>query len=314
MQTKSMHEAYRGLLSGIMNHGVEELNERTKTRIKMLQGATAFKLDLTGGRLPVAGNRRYYPHVAAAETAWQFMGTQDPEFILSKAPKLWSKFLEKETYTTNNADGKGPIEAERDVLKTAYGYRWREHFGRDQIADMLGELENNPTNRQLFVSAWDPAADGLGGPQPKNIPCPVGFTVSRFGDDLHMSVFVRSSDVFVGLPYDVMVYALTLDAISATVGCRPATLHFTLAHPHLYEPHWNATRACLTSDWSAGEWREQKEFAKASTTWASDCEPNLPGWTIQQIVDCPTQYVENVKLLAKRVTRNSWDPCPEVIE
>lgn len=314
MQTKSMHEAYRGLLCDLMNRGVTETNARTRTDIKMLQGATSFKLDLTSGRLPVAGNRRYYPHVAASEAAWQFMGTKDPAFILGKAPKLWSKFVEKETYTTNNGDGKGPVEAERDVLKTAYGYRWREHFGRDQLDLVLTELTDNPTNRQLFISAWDPATDGLGGPQPKNIPCPVGFTVSRFGDDLHMSVFVRSSDVFVGLPYDVMVYALTLDAIAATVGCRPATLHFTLAHPHLYEPHWDLTKACLGHEFTGRERYHNKKLEGASSSWASGCEPNLPGWSIDKIVTAPDDYVDTVKLLAKRVTNNSWDPMPEVIE
>ncbi|AKQ75804.1 thymidylate synthase [Roseobacter phage RDJL Phi 2] len=296
MQSKSFHEAYRSLLSELMNHGVTETNERTRTQIKMLQGGHSFKLDLTSGRLPIAGNRRYYPHVAAAETAWQFMGTKDPDFIVSKAPKLWSKFVE---------DGE---------LKTAYGHRWREAFGRDQIKLAVTELMDNPTNRQLFISAWDPSCDGLGGPQPKNIPCPVGFTVSRFGDDLHMSVFIRSSDVFVGLPYDVMCYALTADAIAAEAGLRPATLHVTLAHPHLYEPHWNAVKACLTGDWSAGEWREQKEFAKASTTWASGCEPTLPAWPIDDILENPDGYIDTVRRLSKRVTNNSWDPCPEVIE
>jgi len=296
MQSKSFHEAYRGLLSELTNHGVTETNARTKTKIKMLQGGHSFKLDLTAGALPIAGNRRYYPHIAAAETAWQLMGTKDPAFIVGKAPKLWSKFVE---------DGE---------LKTAYGWRWREAFGRDQLALATDELMNNPTNRQLFISAWDPSSDGLGGEQPKNIPCPVGFTVSRFGDDLHMSVFIRSSDVFVGLPYDVMCYALTADAIAATAGLRPSTLHITLAHPHLYEPHWDAVKACLTGDWSAGEWRQQKEFDKASTTWASNCQPNLPGWTMDQIVSNPDGYIDTVKLLAKRVTNNSWDPYPEVIE
>jgi len=297
MQTRSMHEAYRGLLCDLMNRGVTETNARTKTDIKMLQGATSFKLDLTSGRLPVAGNRRYYPHVAAAEAAWQFMGTKDPAFILGKAPKLWSKFVE---------DGE---------LKTAYGYRWREHFGRDQLDLTIDELMSNPTNRQLFISAWDPANDGLGGPQPKNIPCPVGFTVSRFGDDLHMSVFVRSSDVFVGLPYDVMVYALTLDAIAATVGCRPATLHFTLAHPHLYEPHWKAVAACTVDGSVTGrdEYHDPR-LKGASTSWCDHCEPNLPGWSIDKIVTAPDDYVDTVKLLAKRVQNNSWDPMPEVIE
>lgn len=313
MQAKSLfHEAYRGLLSELVNHGVTEVNERTKTEIKMLQGARSFKLDLSDGRLPVAGNRRYYPHVAAAETAWQFMGTKDPKFILGKAPKLWSKFLEDEEVTEDR--GNGPVTFTKKVLKTAYGYRWRHAFGRDQLELAVQELKTNPTNRQLFISAWDPRSDGLGGPQPKNIPCPVGFTVSRCRDDLHMAVFIRSSDVFVGLPYDVMGYALTADAIAATVGLRPKSLHFTLAHAHLYKPHWNATRACLTADWSESEWREAREFAKASTAWAKDVQPNLPGWDIQAILDNPEGYVSIVKALAGRTNQNSWDPMPDVIE
>lgn len=316
MQAKSFHEAYRGLLSELMNHGVTEVNERTKTEIKMLQGAHSFKLDLSDGRLPVVGNRRYYPHVAAAETAWQFMGTKDPTFILGKAPKLWSKFLEDEDFTFTDMDNHGEVTRteRRSVLKTAYGYRWRHAFGRDQLALAIHELKTNPTNRQLFISAWDPRSDGLGGPQPKNIPCPVGFTVSRFGNDLHMAVFIRSSDVFVGLPYDVMGYALTADAIAATTGLRPKSLHFTLAHAHLYKPHWNATRACLTAGWSAGEWREAKEFEKASTTWADNVQPSLPAWDIQAILDNPEGYVSIVKALAGRTSQNSWDPMPEVIE
>ena len=316
MQAKSFHEVYRGLLSELMNHGVTEVNERTKTEIKMLQGAHSFKLDLSDGRLPVVGNRRYYPHVAAAETAWQFMGTKDPTFILGKAPKLWSKFLEDEDFTFTDMDNHGEVTRteRRSVLKTAYGYRWRHAFGRDQLELAIHELRTNPTNRQLFISAWDPRSDGLGGPQPKNIPCPVGFTVSRFGNDLHMAVFIRSSDVFVGLPYDVMGYALTADAIAATVGLRPKTLHFTLAHAHLYKPHWNAAKACLTGDWSAGEWREAKEFAKASTTWADNVQPNLPAWDIQAILDNPEGYVSIVKALAGRTNQNSWDPMPDVVE
>lgn len=296
MRSKPFHEAYRDLLSEIMNQGVIEKNARTSARIKMLQGGHSFKLNLTNGRLPVAGNRRYYPHIAAAETAWQFMGTKDPEFIVENAPKLWSKFIE---------DGE---------LKTAYGHRWRSEFGRDQLQLAMHELKDNPTSRQLFISAWDPRSDGLGGPQPKNIPCPVGFTVSRFQDDLHMSVFIRSSDVFVGLPYDVMVYSLTADAIAATVGLRPASLHVTLAHPHIYESHWKATRACLTGDWGPDEWRDAKEFADASTAWANDVEPSLPGWDLSMIHSNPDSYLGVVKQLTRRTRQNPWDPCPELIE
>jgi thymidylate synthase len=308
MQVRSFHEVYYGLLTELLYRGVTETNARTKTQIKMLQGAFSFKLDLNNGRLPVAGNRRYFPHVSAAEVAWQFMGTRDPSFILKHAPKLWSKFVEYETTHL------GTVTAQEPVLKTAYGWRWRKAFGRDQLMLAVKELKENPTNRQLWVQAWDPRSDGLGGPQPKNIPCPLGFSVSRFQDDIHMSVFVRSSDVFVGLPYDVMAYGLTLDAIAATVGCRPASLHFTLAHPHLYEPHWNMARACTGVEWSAGEWREAKEFAGASKEWASDVQPNLPGWDIQAVLDAPDAYVSIVKALSQRTRQNSWNPLPVVVE
>lgn len=296
MKTTTFGFAYRNMFNELLENPLVEVNARTGVQIKMLEGAHAFKLDLRNGKLPVAGNRRYYPRVSAAEVAWQFMGTKDPEFILSKAPKLWSKFVE---------DGE---------LKTAYGYRWRHHFGRDQLALAIKELRDNPTNRQLWVQAWDPAADGLGGPQPKNIPCPIGFSISRINDDIHMSVFIRSSDMFVGLPYDVMAYALTLDAIAASVGCRPATLHFTMHHPHLYEPHWNAARACTYANWDHDEWREKKEFAEATTSWLKECEPNLPGWTVGQIEKDPDGYCLLVGNLAKRVEQHKWDPVPAVIE
>lgn len=296
MQTKTMHEAYRGLLSELTQRGLTERNERTRTDIKMLAGGTSFKLDLREGQLPVPGNRRYYPRVAAAEVAWQFMGTQDPAFVLQHAPKLWEKFVE---------DG---------LLQTAYGYRWKHHFGRDQLELAMACLRDDRTNRQLFISAWDPAADGLGGPQPKNIPCPVGFTLSRHRDDLHCSVFVRSSDVFVGLPYDVMGYALTLDAIAASTGTRPASLHFTLAHPHLYEPHWDLTRACLGHEFTSRETYHNKKLEGAHSAWVNDCQPNLPGWTVEQIVADPSGYVATVARLAGRVARSSWDPCPVVVE
>lgn len=302
MKEQTFHQAYRSLLTELFHHGVEELNQRTNTKIKMLRGGHSFKLDLSDCRVPVAGNRRYWPHVAAAEVAWQFMGTKDPTFILAKAPKLWSKFVE---------DGE---------LKTAYGYRWREAFGRDQLDLAMKALTDDPSNRQVWLQAWDPRSDGLGQPgQPKNIPCPIGFTLSRDGSSLHMSLFIRSSDVFVGLPYDVMAYALTLDAICASMNLKPGTLHVTLAHPHIYQPHWPAMAACLHED----AWRqlpanrEQGYKAQAMgdrSNWSDDVEPAMPGLTIQHILSAPDQYVEHVKLLSNRVGHNPWNPAPEVIE
>lgn len=281
MRPETIHAAYRNLLSELHNRGSHEVNERTGVGITMLEGGHSLKLDLRDGRLPVPGNRRYWPRVAAAEVAWQFMGTKSPDFILAKAPKIWQDFVE---------DGE---------LKTAYGYRWRKHFGRDQLAMAVEQLRDNPTNRQLFISAWDPATDGLGAPdQPKNIPCPVGFSLTRTKDTIHCSVFIRSSDAFVGLPYDVMGYALTLDAIAASCGCAPGTLHFTLAHPHYYDPHAQAVENCLTG---------------TQRVWATNVEPTLPAWSVEDIEARPDAYVDQVATLTKRVNHSDWNPTPELV-
>lgn len=285
MRSQSMHEAYQSLLTELYHSGETEINTRTGVGIKMLDGGHSFKLDLSNGRIPIAGNRRYWPRVAAAETAWQFMGTQSPDWILSKAPKIWQDFVE---------DGK---------LKTAYGYRWRRHFGRDQLALAMFELISNPTNRQLYISAWDPSSDGLGGPQPKNIPCPVGFSLTRVGEYINCSVFIRSSDVFVGLPYDVMGYALTLDAVAATVGCNPGTLHVTLAHPHYYDPHAEYVKDCII----------ETDTHDDRSDWFTNVEPSLPGWTVAMIENDPDGYVDQVSRLSNRVDHNPWNPMPELI-
>lgn len=276
---QDINSIYADLLHEIMRHGVDEINSRTGVAIKANRGAFSFKVSCAR-TLPVVGNRKMFPHVAAAEVAWQFMGTQDPEFIVRKAPKLWSNFVE---------DGK---------LKTAYGYRWRKHFGRDQLAMALDQLKNNPTNRQLFISAWDPSCDGLGAPnQPKNIPCPLGFCVSVVDGELHMSVFIRSSDVFVGLPYDTMAYALTLDALACSADLRPGTLSMTLAHPHIYEPHFEMAEECLMkrAHWYNGE------------------APALPGRCIEEILQNPDQYVNATKMLAAKKTRMDYAPLPDLV-
>lgn len=294
----SFHESYRGLLHKCMK-GHAEVNARTRTKVMIADGPQSFSVHLGAG-LPVAGNRKYWPHVAAAETAWQFMGTRDPSFILKHAPKLWSKFVEQEP-GPENQDHLGPSGGQStiDVLKTAYGYRWRKAFGRDQVQLALDALTEDSTNRQVYLQAWDPRSDGLGQPdQPKNIPCPIGFSLNVVNKKLNCAVFIRSSDVFVGLPYDVMGYALTADAFASSLGIEPGVLHVTLAHAHIYEPHFKAVMDC-----QEGEHKH----------WTSPRVP-LPAWPIAMIEQSPDAYITQLKLQSKRADFPAWDPQPIVVE
>lgn len=285
----SMSDVYGQLLTWLLSDAsVVETNARTGSRVAVGVGPTSFRLDLSDRVLPTVGLRRLYPRSAAAEVAWYLMGTQDAAFITKYAP-LWDKFIED---IPNRHWPTGPATV-RGVA-AAYGYRWRHHFARDQLELAVRALRDDPSDRRVLVSAWDPSLDGLGARGQANVPCPAFFTLSIVGGRLHSALFLRSSDVFVGLPYDVMGHALLMAAIAETLDVGLGHAHFTLAHAHLYECHWDMARECL-----------RREPVVPSI--------EMPDWGLFDIVDAPDGYVAHVTDLCSGAVWPSYAPRPEVV-
>lgn len=244
---------YLQLVNHVYTCGHEDLNLRTNTRIKALPNLSVA-LDLSSEFIPNIGLRQTWPHVAAAELAWTLSGERDIAFI-SKYSKMWDKFA-LDVYT--------PGAGKTREVQAAYGWRWREHFKRDQLEKAINTLLSDPSDRQCVVMAWDPACDGLGDRSSTslNVPCPLGFTVNLIGGRLNMDVYLRSSDLVIGLPYDVMHYALLLDAMVASLNLaieaastgaadgrfQPVargSLALRLSHAHIYEPHYDVAKYML---------------------------------------------------------------------
>lgn len=256
---RSFVDVYHDLLGELLRSRREEVNSRTGRIIRMLDGGCSFRLDVSDKLLPVPGRRRVYPKTAAAEVAW-FLRAERSVRWLERYAKIWSKF----------------VEADGETVDASYGYRWRRHFGRDQMLLAIGALSANPTDRRVFVSAWDPGGDGLGAPNQKNVPCPVGFTFSITPDRrLHSSVLIRSSDVFVGLPYDVMGHAILMQVVASSIEKTSGkdlplgTMQMTLAHPHLYEPHFE-----MAMDTMRQVPVDERPTLQPFDIWAVDADPD----------------------------------------
>lgn len=311
------YDVYGAIMAWVLQ-APAELNERTGVRVKVGRGGTAFRVDLSEGILPTIGYRKTFPKSAAAEVAWYVRGEQDATFIRQYAP-LWDKFVERLPFDVETADPRDEVPASlsietidlqpigsRDMqrvagqsyfegVRSAYGYRWRRHFGRDQLRLSVEALRKDPSDRRVYVSAWDPAEDGLGEQGQRNVPCPASFTFSVTGGELHSSLFLRSSDVFVGLPYDVMGHALLMDAVAHELKLRPGVMHVTLAHAHLYESHWDLAVEALRQD-----------------PVVPDIQ--LPGWTLSQIERAPDDYVVRYADDARQHVWPKYSPRPEVVE
>lgn len=278
MMEKFLHY-YSDLLGVLLDSATPSVkNERTGVMVKVLGSGCSFVLDLSDGILPTMGLRKAYPYVAGAELAWFLSGEKDITWLNKYAPRIWSKFTEEGTTEVANA----------------YGYRWRTHFYRDQIALAVKALQSNPSDRRVYIAAWDPGLDGLGRTS-KNVPCPVGFSVYVLGARVHMSVFLRSLDVFVGLPYDVMDFSLLLKAFADELDLNPGTLRTTAAHAHLYEPHWEMAEMCLTQ-----------------TPVVPQFE--MPSLKVLRIPVYKDEYVEQLKAEAAKYQWPKYNPRPEVVE
>lgn len=216
---------YQQAIKRIMDEGVEELSQRTGHKTKILPGLT---LELEKG-FPLLTLRKIPSRIFVAEQIWFISGSRRPDEFLNKFTKIWDEFT--------GIDG---------TISTAYGYRWRYRFGRDQLVLLLNLLKKEPSSRQGVVITWDPADDGLNPNRKKaNIPCPFCFTVNIIGGKLCLHNIVRSNDMILGCPSDVAGFALLQRILAAKLGVEVGKFTHSISNAHIYDIHYEAAQEII---------------------------------------------------------------------
>ena len=153
----------------------------------------------------------------AAEALWIQAGRNDLETLTRVNPKM-----------ANYSD-------DGVTLAGAYGPRIRP-----QVSYVVQALVRDRDTRQAALTIWTPS------PEPsKDLPCTVAMTFSIREHRLYQHVFMRSSDAWLGVPYDVFSFSL----LGIEVAClynlvtkEPiglGHLTVTMTSSHLYEEHWS---------------------------------------------------------------------------
>jgi thymidylate synthase len=218
---------YQGLLGQILKNGVREQSERTKHETTALPGLH-FSIDIEKEGFPLLTLRKIPIQMFVAEQIWFVAGTRKPADFLREYTKVWDSF-------TNPGD----------VVTVAYGYRWRKHFGRDQLGKLIDLLKKEPSSRHGVVITWDPATDGLSLFKKKNVPCPYSFTVNIIGGRLHLHNIVRSNDMVLGFPSDVAGFALLQCMLAQKLGVRVGVYSHSISNAHVYDNQYAAVKELL---------------------------------------------------------------------
>jgi thymidylate synthase len=108
-------------------------------------------------------------------------------------------------------------------LHGAYGYRWKHHFGRNQLAVIAERLKRDPDDRRNVLSMWDAHVD-LDRPG-KDIPCNLSVTFQRNHlGNLDMVVFNRSNDIVWGCyGANAVHFSFLLEYMANLIGCKIGT-------------------------------------------------------------------------------------------
>ena len=128
------------------------------------------------------------------------------------------------------------------IWRPVYGVQWRNWNNKDQIATLINSIKNNPQSRRHILNAWNVGdLDKMALP-----PCHVmsQFYVSNEGK-LSCSLYQRSADIFLGVPFNIASYSLLTHMIAHICKFDVGEFIHVIGDGHIYENHIDAARTQL---------------------------------------------------------------------
>lgn len=130
-----------------------------------------------------------------------------------------------------------------EIMAGAYGPPFAA-----QVQYVVKALSRDRDSRQAVIVIWR-----MNPPNSKDIPCTVAVQFMIRNGFIHTNVFMRSSDAWLGWPYDVFSFTMMtcFVALHFPIAMRPklGTLSLTAGSQHLYDRNIaQATSVCESSD------------------------------------------------------------------
>lgn len=151
---------------------------------------------------------------AKAELEWYWSGNNSCKAIGEHA-SMWLK-LTDDGVTSNSA----------------YGYILEKKYGFDQIQQIIRLLKDDPESRRAVLNISDPAIDRI---HTKDMQCTIALQFLLRNNKLNISVYMRSNDVFFGLPYDYIYFISLQDYIARQLHCGIGTYTHHAGSMHMYD-------------------------------------------------------------------------------
>ena len=168
----------------VLKEAVLEWGERVETRngsAYEFKEPVAVSFNKPTRRVLFYKERDANPVFHFLEGIWMLAGRKDLNWI-SQYNKRMEQFSD---------DG--------ETLNGAYGYRWRNHFDKEQIEIVCERLIEYENDRRAVMTMWDPTFDLTTSNKGKDHPCNTHIYFSVRNKKLDMTVCNRSNDLIWGM-------------------------------------------------------------------------------------------------------------------
>lgn len=220
---------YLDLMRQVRDHGVRK-NDRTGTGTLSVFGHQ-MRFDLRAG-FPTVTTKKLHFRSIIHELLWFLQGDTNIAYLKDNGVSIWDEWA--------NANGDlGPV----------YGHQWRSWpapDGRhiDQISRVIEQLKGNPDSRRIIVSAWN-VADLE---RMALAPCHAFFQFYVADGRLSCQLYQRSADIFLGVPFNIVSYALLTHMVAQQTRLEPGDFIWTGGDCHLYLNHLEQVEAQLARE------------------------------------------------------------------
>lgn len=235
-------KAYLDLLDDVLRNG-EQKGDRTGTGTLSVF-ARQYRHDLSKG-FPLLTTKKLHFKSIVNELIWFLKGDTNTQWLNDNGVKIWDE------WATETGD-LGPI----------YGKQWTDWPTKNgetinQIDYVVKCLKENPNSRRILFHGWNVEylPDESLSPQENAKqgrmalpPCHLLYQFYVANNKLSAQLYIRSSDSFLGLPYNTASLALLVHMLAQQCDLDLGEIIITTGDSHIYNNHVEQVKTQLARE------------------------------------------------------------------
>ena len=232
---------YLSLVRDVLTNGDIRISRNSET---LSMFCKHLKFDLRDG-FPLLTTKKMFIRGIIEELLFFIRGDTNSKILEDNKVNIWKGNTSREYL-----DSIEMTERKEGIMGPMYGYQWR-HFnapyneedgrpitsGIDQLSNVIDLIKNNPTSRRILMTTYNPNQVNEG-----VLPPCHSIVLQFYVQDNFLDTFCynRSSDIGLGLPFNIASSSLLIMIIAKLTNLTPRFFNLSLGDAHIYVNHKSA--------------------------------------------------------------------------